>query len=118
VLLAVFPAGSDWANNAVRKPATIAAGPIRHNRRILPSLETLLAAIGYPIIRPDSRAAFTLAGVNGTGRIRAPLASEIAVASAPRTGGSDASPAPISGWSGRSISDTSICGTSVNRITG
>src|SRR5262245_7520253 len=57
-----------------------------------------------------ARAAFTRAEVNGTVRSRTPVASKIALASAPPIGGIDASPAPITGSFGRSISEISIAG--------
>jgi hypothetical protein len=52
--------------------------------------------------------------VNGARRMRTPVASKIALATAAVTGRVEPSPAPVGGWSGRSRITTSIfSGTSV-----
>ena len=67
-------------------------------------------AFGY---RPFN-AARARAGVNGTRRMRAPVASKIAFATARAKGIDPISPAPFTGRSGLSTMSTGIFGTSLN----
>src|SRR5687768_6027074 len=60
----------------------------------------------------SSKATRTRSGVNGIWRMRTPVASKMAFATAAAVVTVEGSPAPIAGWSGRLISTISISGTS------
>ena len=67
--------------------------------------------LGLAHVRAAS-AALTRSGVNGTWRIRAPVASKMALPSAAATRVIESSPAPVASSSGRFNSTLSIFGTS------
>src|SRR5689334_9749928 len=75
--------------------------------------------VGYRGNQAMRSAAFTREGVKGMSRMRAPVASCTALASAAAAGPCVASPVPRKGCPGRSITSTSIVrGTCGNRIIG